>query len=108
MSATNSCSCCAPVAREWHHTNSSSSQKNGGCSYSFQFRNDSRLLILNVEYIVHCTLSLEPALTSGTKTKMGGTDYFGRHCGQFLVGRGIEILTVEKGGVVTRRSASFA
>jgi hypothetical protein len=35
--------------------------------------------------------------TRGTKTKMGGNDAFGRHCGQFSVGCGIGIgiLTVE-------------
>jgi hypothetical protein len=38
--------------------------------------------------------SLIREVICGTKTKMGGNDAFGRHCGQFSVGHEIEILTV--------------
>jgi hypothetical protein len=48
--------------------------------------------------------SLIRVFTSGTKTKMGGNDAFGRHCGQFLVGRGIGVLPVKKDVMCKRRS----
>jgi hypothetical protein len=51
--------------------------------------------------------SLIRVFISETKTKMGGNDAFGRHCGQFLVGRGIGILSVKKDVMCTLRSAPF-
>jgi hypothetical protein len=46
--------------------------------------------------------------TSGIKTKMGGSNAAGRHYGQFLVGSGIEILSVKKDVVRTLCSTLFA
>jgi hypothetical protein len=45
--------------------------------------------------------------TSVTNTKMDGNNAFGIHCGQFLVDRGIGILSVKKDVMCTRRSTPF-